>query len=149
MFIIQENIRMDLKIGIITRNWVESAQGRGYWRAPLNEALNLRVSWDMKLLIVSYSSLYVGILYNLNSRENFEPGPEFEPQTSRSLAWRSVTWAIHFNWWYRSKSPSWKQCYSGVILYCISEESLLFKYFYLQYIPFVFLPSYIFFCPDS
>ena len=27
--------------------------------------------------------------YNLNSRETFEPGPEFESGTSRSLAWRS------------------------------------------------------------
>ena len=31
---------------------------------------------------------------NLNSREKFEPGPEFEPRTSRSLSWRSTTWAI-------------------------------------------------------
>ena len=29
--------------------------------------------------------------YNLNSREKFEPGPGFETQTSRSLAWRSTT----------------------------------------------------------
>ena len=29
--------------------------------------------------------------YNLNSREKFEPGPGFEPQTSRSLALRSTT----------------------------------------------------------
>ena len=28
---------------------------------------------------------------NLNSGEKFEPGPGFEPQTSRSLAWRSTT----------------------------------------------------------
>jgi hypothetical protein len=31
------NIRMDLKeIGINTRNWVESAQDRDYWRALVN-----------------------------------------------------------------------------------------------------------------
>ena len=29
--------------------------------------------------------------YNINSREKFEPGPGFEPRTSRSLAWRSTT----------------------------------------------------------
>ena len=27
--------------------------------------------------------------YNLNSKEKFEPGLEFEPRTSRSLAWHS------------------------------------------------------------
>jgi hypothetical protein len=35
---------MDLKeIGINTRNWVDSAQNRDYWRALENETLNLRV----------------------------------------------------------------------------------------------------------
>ena len=38
------NIRMDLEeIGIITGNWVGSAQDRDYWRALVNAALNLRV----------------------------------------------------------------------------------------------------------
>jgi hypothetical protein len=37
-------IRMDVKeIGINTRNWVDWTQDRGYWRALLNAALNLRV----------------------------------------------------------------------------------------------------------
>jgi hypothetical protein len=36
---------MDLKeIGIDTRNWVDSAQDRDYWRALANAALNLWVS---------------------------------------------------------------------------------------------------------
>ena len=40
----EDNIRMDLKeIVINTRNWVDSAQDRGYWRALGNAALNLRV----------------------------------------------------------------------------------------------------------
>ena len=39
-----DNIRMDLKeIGINMRNWVDSAQDRGYWRALVNVALNLWV----------------------------------------------------------------------------------------------------------
>jgi hypothetical protein len=40
----EEHIRMDLKeIGMNTRNWVDSAQDRDYWRAHVNVALNLRV----------------------------------------------------------------------------------------------------------
>ena len=40
----EENIRMDLKeIVINTRNWVDSAQDRDYWRVLVNVALNLRV----------------------------------------------------------------------------------------------------------
>ena len=35
---------MDLKeIGVYSRNWVDSAQGRDYWRSLVNAALNLRV----------------------------------------------------------------------------------------------------------
>ena len=38
------NIRMELiEIGISTRNWVDSAPNRDYWRALVNAALNLRV----------------------------------------------------------------------------------------------------------
>ena len=40
----EENIRMGLKEkGINTSNWVNSAQDRNYWRAPVNAALSLRV----------------------------------------------------------------------------------------------------------
>ena len=40
----EDNIRMDLEeIGINAGNWVDSAQGRNYWRALVNAALNLRV----------------------------------------------------------------------------------------------------------
>jgi hypothetical protein len=40
----KDNIRMNLKeMGINTRNWVNSAQDRGYWRALVNAALHLRV----------------------------------------------------------------------------------------------------------
>jgi len=40
----EENIRMDLKeISINTRNWIDSAQDRNYWRPLVNVALNLRV----------------------------------------------------------------------------------------------------------
>ena len=39
----EDNIRMDLKeIGIDSRNWVDSAQDRDYWRALVN-ALKLGV----------------------------------------------------------------------------------------------------------
>ena len=41
---LEGNIRMDLKETCInTRNWVYSAQGRDYWRAFVNAALNLWV----------------------------------------------------------------------------------------------------------
>jgi hypothetical protein len=39
----EDNIRMDLKEIINTRNWIDSAQDRIYWRALVNAALNLRV----------------------------------------------------------------------------------------------------------
>ena len=40
----EDNIRMDLEeIGVNTGNWVDSAQGRNYWRALVNAALNLRI----------------------------------------------------------------------------------------------------------
>jgi hypothetical protein len=40
----EDIIRMDLKeIGIDTRNWIDSAQDRIYWRSLVNAALNLRV----------------------------------------------------------------------------------------------------------
>ena len=35
----EDNIRMDLKeVGINTRDWVDSAKKRDYWRAPVNVA---------------------------------------------------------------------------------------------------------------
>ena len=40
----EDNIRSCLKeIGINTRNWVDAAQDRDYWRVLVNAALNLRV----------------------------------------------------------------------------------------------------------
>jgi hypothetical protein len=41
---LEDDIRMYLKeIGINTRNWVDSAQDRDYWRVLVSAALNLRV----------------------------------------------------------------------------------------------------------
>ena len=49
-----DNIRMDLEeIGINAGSWVDSAQDRNYWRALVNAALNLRVPYAMKLVILA------------------------------------------------------------------------------------------------
>ena len=41
---LEDNIRMDLKeISINTRNWVDSAQNRDYFRALVNAAMNFWV----------------------------------------------------------------------------------------------------------
>ena len=56
----QDNIRIDLKeIGINTRNWVDSAQDRGYWRALLNAAWNVRVPYAMELLLLLLLLLFL------------------------------------------------------------------------------------------
>ena len=40
----EDNITMDLKeISINTRNWVDSAQNRDYWKALVKAALNFRL----------------------------------------------------------------------------------------------------------
>ena len=40
----EDNIRMELEeICINTRNWVDSAQDKDYWRVFVNVALNIRV----------------------------------------------------------------------------------------------------------
>ena len=40
----EDNIRINFKeTGINTRNWVDSATDRDYWKALVNAALNLRV----------------------------------------------------------------------------------------------------------
>jgi hypothetical protein len=40
----EDNIRTDIEeMGIDAGNWVDSAQDRNYWRALVNEELNLRI----------------------------------------------------------------------------------------------------------
>ena len=47
----EDNIRIDFKeIVINTRNWVDLAEGRDYWRALVNAALNLQVPKAMELV---------------------------------------------------------------------------------------------------
>ena len=47
----EDNIRIDLKkISINTRNWLDSARDRNYWRVLVNAALNLRVPYVMELV---------------------------------------------------------------------------------------------------
>ena len=47
---------MDLEeIGFNAGNWVDSAQDRNFWRALVNAALNLRISYAMKLVSLRVS----------------------------------------------------------------------------------------------
>ena len=43
------------KKGVNTRNWVDSAQDKHYWKALLNTALSLLVSFAIKLEGILYS----------------------------------------------------------------------------------------------
>jgi hypothetical protein len=46
----EDSTRMDLKeIGVNTRNWVNSAQKRDYWKVLLNAALNCLVPYVIEL----------------------------------------------------------------------------------------------------
>ena len=64
----EDNIRMDLKdIGLNTRNWVDSAQDRDYWRALVNSALNLWGSISLGVSIVKTS-------FSLAVHWSYKPG---------------------------------------------------------------------------
>jgi len=57
----EDNIRMDLEeIGINAWSWVDSARDRDYWRALVNAALNLRVSYAMALVVRYDIDFYFG-----------------------------------------------------------------------------------------
>ena len=40
----EDNIKMDLKeISVSVRSWIDTAQGRDYWRVLVDDALNHRI----------------------------------------------------------------------------------------------------------
>ena len=49
---LKHNIRLNLtEIAINTMNWIDSAQGRDYWRSLVNATLKFRVRQAMELVI--------------------------------------------------------------------------------------------------
>ena len=56
----EDYIRMDHKeISINTRDWVDSAQDRDYWRALVNATLKLWVPYAMELVLYMMLKLWV------------------------------------------------------------------------------------------
>ena len=54
-----DNIRMDVKqIGANTKIWVDWSQDRDYWKALVNAALNLRVSYAMELVNIKMQCVF-------------------------------------------------------------------------------------------
>ena len=58
---------MDLKeIGFNTKNWVDSAQDRDYWRPLVNAVLNLRLSYAMELSTYFFAETLCYVIQTTN-----------------------------------------------------------------------------------
>ena len=92
----EENIRMDLEeMGINAGNWVDSTQGRVYWRALVNACyiqplgsinhgsnyfyMMLQTAWSQSWNI--HETKWLIIKKNNSLREKLSPGPGFEPKS--------------------------------------------------------------------
>ena len=83
---------MNLKeIGINTRNWIDLAQDRDYWRALENAALNLLVPTAMKLVYYYYyyysptKSIVLGPGGSMPHSQGLSNNPYPEPNQLNSL----------------------------------------------------------------
>ena len=72
---LEGNIRKDLKeIGINTRNWVDSALGRDYWRALVSAALNLRVPQVMEFVSMLERNILFSTIFAISCQSRHDTG---------------------------------------------------------------------------
>ena len=123
----KENFRMDLKeIGVNTRNWVNSAQDKGFWRAFVNSSLKVRVPLDMKTSFSIFTEQN-GLMPNYNANLY---KPEILYICVLSLGTRNISPGILYD-----ELGTYKQTFSIMLLPSILLLIYLFYVFIYLLIP--------------